>query len=837
MKTKMLIGLFLFFSLQTYTQTNGWHQYAQPKKIYDLKYDNAGNLHCGTDIGYIKLNSTGTVIDFKNLTSQTFPVGQLQQIAINPTNANFLYAITDRKSVIEINLTTNEIKFSDFNSTLEDYTTNNFENTNLYWANSGVAYFYGRSKKIYQTLENGVLSAVKDITFFPTAIIENNDGTKAYFASATKGLWELDITNNTWTNYTKDNSGLNNNGLTDLDIDTNDVLYISNYGGLCSLNNGTFTSYEEQVPNSTLNYPTFQVDKHPTRNEVVVRTSLANSANQLGFATVELNTDTWMIYKNDDTNCVNKNTLDHANYTPDGSKILAIEAYSGGFVDTKHVEFDPDNDTCTPINMNYSNASNINQYSNVNIRSPKNGGEDEIEVGFTNNDGFSIQKLPIASGSSQPVYLNSDIVLANENGTYQYEVLSAKHKFLVTNNKNEMQFVDEDNFVVKQTLVGIGNGGIIQTKIPVSSSPKNASVNTQLILSTFNNGSERKIDIISCDIENNSCTEATEVFANDRILTSHATFGCTEESDTELLCGIIKEDANSQIALELINYDISSKISTLVLTMGIFNLITSINRDIFFLNPNPEDNTDNPNAHFTSNDGKQLNKIENVGNTPTVTSQELDENNDGNPEEIKTSNIVNVFGRQLLSGEPITFLKALFLYLEKANEGGGEVSERVRQRFGQFIAIREGSSKNIKNKNGTEIPHIIIPDSKFENLPEDFSIYKTIRYFNSTEDFTLILHTNYGLIYKPSINVSSVLSVDENLFAENKISVYPNPATNKITISGAVVKKLSLFDLNGIKIATSNTKTIDLTGIAKGIYIVKTTTADGYSVSKKLIKN
>jgi hypothetical protein len=841
MKTQLLF-LFAFLSIfMLSSQTNGWYQYAQPKKIYDLKYDNAGNLHCGTDIGYIKLNPTGTVIDFKNLTSQAFPVGQLQQIAINPTNTNFLYAITDRKSVIEINLTTNVIKFPDFNDTLEDYTNNNFDNTKLYWAKSDVVYFYGESKKFYQTIENGVLSAKKDITFFPTAIIENNDGTKAYFASATKGLWELDTTNDTWTNYTKENSGLNNNGLTNLDIDSNDVLYMSNYGGLCSLNNGTFTSYEEQIPNSTLNYPTFQVDKHPTKNEVVVRTSLANSANQVGFATVQLNSDTWKVYKNDATNCFNENTLDHANYTPDGSKILAIQAYNGGFVDTKHVEFDPDNDTCTSINLNYSNASNINQYSNVNVRSSIDGDGDgvdgEIEVGFTNNEGFSIQKLPIATGSVSAVYQDSDIILVNENGTTQYDVLSAKNKFLVTNNQNEMQFVDEDNFVAKHSLIGIGGGGIINAKIPVSNSVKNFGIQ-QIILGSFNNGFERKIDIIDCDLDNNSCSEATEVFGNDRNLTSYATYGCTEKSDTELLCGIIKEDANSQITLELINYDISTKTSTLVLAMSILNLISNINRDIFFLNPIPEDNAENPNVHFTSNDDKQINKVENVNNTPTITSQELDENNDGNPEEIRTSNTVNILGRQLTSGEPITFLKALFLYLEKANKSGNDLSERVRQRFGEAIAIREGGSgKNNENKNTTEIPYTIIPDSKFDNLPEDLSIYKIIRYFNSTEDYTLILHTNYGLIYKPGINVSSSLNVDENLFTENKISVYPNPANDIIYFSNKTITSIEIFDINGRKVLNSETNSVSVKTLSKGIYIVRGTTSENISVSKKLIKN
>ncbi|MGJ8743416.1 T9SS type A sorting domain-containing protein [Polaribacter sp.] len=829
MKNYILFFCITLLTSNLYAQTNGWQQYSQPKKIYDMQYDSAGNLHCGTDMGYVKLDNMLTVVAFKNLTSQDVPVGKLKQVALDPSNDDFFYGVDDDEKIASFNLDNGNIEYPTFNATLEEY-----RNTQLYWASNNEMYVFSKEKKYYQTVNNGVLSPKKDVDFYPQSIVENSDHTKAYFAGINNGLWELDKATTNWTNYNMQNSAIHSNGLTDLEIDSNNVLYISSYAGLCTLTNGTFANYEEPIPGGTINYPCFQVDVHPNTDKVLVRTSLNNSASHSGFATVDLTTNTWNFYAEDNTNCVNKNTFDHVNYSSDGSKILAIEPF-GGYYSASNTVFDPVINSCNPINFNYLNASELSQYSDINVRSSKdtNAPNNKFEIGFTNNDGFSIQELPIiVTGNDFAAYNNSEIIIPNNNGEVQYDVLSTKNYFLITNNKNEIQFVDDDNNITKQQLTGIGSGGIIKAKTAGSI----ANHYQPIVLSTYNNGAERKFDIINCDLENSTCTPGTEVFTNDRNVTANATFNCTEKSDTELLCGILKENATDEITAELINYNISAKSSVILLTKVVSHLISQINREINFLETSPEDETNNPKAHFSSHERKQLNRIENVNNEPVITEFTIDVNQDGKVDSVDEAIAGNIFikGRDLDPDIPFDFLKAIFLYLERVNTTGNGTSERVRQKFADVIAYREGNTAN-KNSTTTEIPYSAITESEIKDLPQDLIIYKTIRYFNSTQNYTLLLNTNYGLLHKSGITINDVLSISENTISENNISVYPNPSTNALKVTGVTAKKLTLLDINGRKITSTNGNQLKFSNVSKGMYVLKIETEKNSIITKKII--
>lgn len=68
-------------------------------------------------------------------------------------------------------------------------------------------------------------------------------------------------------------------------------------------------------------------------------------------------------------------------------------------------------------------------------------------------------------------------------------------------------------------------------------------------------------------------------------------------------------------------------------------------------------------------------------------------------------------------------------------------------------------------------------------------------------------------------DLAAVLSVENNSGLP-EIMLYPNPASNYITVTGVDVKELILFDLHGRKIATSSTKDLALSDFAKGIYLL-----------------
>jgi sugar lactone lactonase YvrE len=75
--------------------------------------------------------------------------------------------------------------------------------------------------------------------------------------------------------------------------------------------------------------------------------------------------------------------------------------------------------------------------------------------------------------------------------------------------------------------------------------------------------------------------------------------------------------------------------------------------------------------------------------------------------------------------------------------------------------------------------------------------------------------------------ITNTLETD-NFQMENKISVYPNPATNTINIQfSEVINKIIIFDFTGKKvIEQTSEQTIDVSSLAKGIYILQATSGD-----------
>lgn len=89
------------------------------------------------------------------------------------------------------------------------------------------------------------------------------------------------------------------------------------------------------------------------------------------------------------------------------------------------------------------------------------------------------------------------------------------------------------------------------------------------------------------------------------------------------------------------------------------------------------------------------------------------------------------------------------------------------------------------------------------------------------------------------MNKLSPLLATSNVSAtKNAVSVYPNPTKGQVNIvSKSDVKSILLVDMNGRAVKSfENIKQIDLSGLAKGVYILNITLADGQRTSSKLIK-
>ena len=86
------------------------------------------------------------------------------------------------------------------------------------------------------------------------------------------------------------------------------------------------------------------------------------------------------------------------------------------------------------------------------------------------------------------------------------------------------------------------------------------------------------------------------------------------------------------------------------------------------------------------------------------------------------------------------------------------------------------------------------------------------------------------------INTDCNLSVTAVTIAADKINIYPNPATNILTIeANDVIKKVSIYNMLGQLILVSNTLNIDVSNLKVGNYLVKLSTEKG-SFGTRFIK-
>ena len=86
--------------------------------------------------------------------------------------------------------------------------------------------------------------------------------------------------------------------------------------------------------------------------------------------------------------------------------------------------------------------------------------------------------------------------------------------------------------------------------------------------------------------------------------------------------------------------------------------------------------------------------------------------------------------------------------------------------------------------------------------------------------------------------VGPSLGINDVEFANNTISLYPNPAQEVLNVSSAnSITKIEVYDLLGKKVASNNNaKNVNVAALGKGVYIVKVAQENGSVVAKRFIK-
>lgn len=92
-------------------------------------------------------------------------------------------------------------------------------------------------------------------------------------------------------------------------------------------------------------------------------------------------------------------------------------------------------------------------------------------------------------------------------------------------------------------------------------------------------------------------------------------------------------------------------------------------------------------------------------------------------------------------------------------------------------------------------------------------------------------------IWKDFLNISGLLATESFNSKKSTISVYPNPASEKISVkSETAISKVELYDLSGKKLKESASKEMNISTIPNGNYLLKITDKNGNTETQKLIK-
>lgn len=102
-----------------------------------------------------------------------------------------------------------------------------------------------------------------------------------------------------------------------------------------------------------------------------------------------------------------------------------------------------------------------------------------------------------------------------------------------------------------------------------------------------------------------------------------------------------------------------------------------------------------------------------------------------------------------------------------------------------------------------------------------------------------IAETN-AIYYIIEIPLSTKLNLTTD--AENAISVYPNPAKDKVELSSDIeFKKITITSIDGKGLktfsSTQKSQTIDISTLSKGIYFINITTVTDKLITKKIVKD
>jgi len=144
--------------------------------------------------------------------------------------------------------------------------------------------------------------------------------------------------------------------------------------------------------------------------------------------------------------------------------------------------------------------------------------------------------------------------------------------------------------------------------------------------------------------------------------------------------------------------------------------------------------------------------------------------------------------------------------------------------------IPDGFGTSVELIHG-EISTYTVSTNLITTFIEEFDDLKLVAWVQDNQTKSILQSTSYNLDITTGVNSP----------VENSISIFPNPSKGMFTLQGVLNSSLEITDIFGkqvlFEIGLGNTYSVDLSGLEKGIYLVKITNIEGRVSMKKQILN
>jgi Secretion system C-terminal sorting domain len=851
MKTKLLLAIALLSTLQIFAQTNGWYLYTKASTIYKIVPDdtNANELHLATDIGYIKYNTSSNMVTGSlNLTTQNPAIGHVNGLSLNPTNTDIALALDDGIAIYD-GTTVTIYNYTNSALTVGSVGGAQFTKLEVRYGRQGELYIFKPDVTGYQIFNAGVFDAEVVTAIRPQDIIENQAGTKVFFAGWNDGLHMLEKATTTWTNYTTSSSVLITNSLLTLQVDASDVLYIGSFQGLNTMDSsGVWDTYQQSAPppNAAFFLPVYEISVDETTGGLLIRTSKP-STSFFGVSTVDLTTNTWINYTSDNTNCLNANVFTATTFDANGKIYAAPQDNSNP---GQFIEFAPGTNTCTPLDINYLNALaavNSGVIRDFTVRKKASG---NLDIGFTKGVNLHILEIdPVTFIGSFTI--GTTIVPVAAPGASVFNVIADNDFFIVETNAGWV-FVDGANNATEFSH-NLPNYLALGTKKAAAFDSSDGIID--LIFKGFDAAFNYRVYKTQCNTATGTCSVPEEMFTTNRDLTQNIFFGTHLNPITNIVSvaalktvspatGKFTEEAskNKNVPMVAVHGGVAfESYDHLLNDPPGLSFDEAFTEPGGFLERDPDlldaPNNEPPVLIYSLSELIYGVRTTNALGDSFFTDFTNDANGDGFDDDF-----VDISDHQFPSESE---RKRYRLIAAQALSNGNDLSIQTKLSSSSNVNILPKglfiTAVEIESINEAGLPTFKttnIPSATIDNdLPDDLFIagVKSVQY--STTEMLLMFLTNYGVLIKTGIDISNLtLSVDDVSLKDSNLLLYPNPANDMVSFSDNSIKTITVYDINGRKVlSTTNSNSFSVKTLAQGIYIVKGTSDNNVVVTKKLV--